>query len=478
MINAVDIELLCGHGEKSFTIWNSTSNDFGVCFEKLAFSCLPHALLAAVSAYNFASHHSTRVTGPIFYSSTLHCRLASTVGAILLCIGAILTAFLCVTFDVGLVDAVDYGFRLVAWSTHSGFIWRLHRYRHINLRGSNSTFYSFILTAITSAVLLQSAIRCQIRELRRLPTLSESFLYGFCLLYVLYLLTLIPHRHPPLVSSFLHAQEEVNHFINTTNYVSSESDQPLGNAADRASWLSKIVFSWVGPMMTRGSKGRLSSVDDVFILPAYLCTDIIDDQFHHFMHSSNTYSDSNHELDPASLTSDGTAHNESVDMRRATSPTESSSLLVALRRTLGAEYLFAGVLKLLSDSMSFAGPILLNFLLTFMTDPSQPMWHGYAYTGALFVTTLLGALFSTHFGYRVSVVGLKVRAAVISAVYRKTLVISSGDFNSSSSSDDSMFSGSGEVVNLMSTDVDRVVNFCPSFHQLWSLPLQVHLHAV
>jgi len=30
-----------------------------------------------------------------------------------------------------------------------------------------------------------------------------------------------------------------------------------------------------------------------------------------------------------------------------------------------------------------------------------------------------------------------------------------------------------EVVNLMSTDVDRVVNFCPSFHEFWSLPLQI-----
>ena len=33
----------------------------------------------------------------------------------------------------------------------------------------------------------------------------------------------------------------------------------------------------------------------------------------------------------------------------------------------------------------------------------------------------------------------------------------------------------GEVINLMSTDADRVVGFCPSFHQFWSLPIQVCL---
>jgi ATP-binding cassette subfamily C (CFTR/MRP) protein 10 len=32
---------------------------------------------------------------------------------------------------------------------------------------------------------------------------------------------------------------------------------------------------------------------------------------------------------------------------------------------------------------------------------------------------------------------------------------------------------SGEIVNAMSTDVDRIVNFCNSFHACWSLPLQI-----
>lgn len=31
----------------------------------------------------------------------------------------------------------------------------------------------------------------------------------------------------------------------------------------------------------------------------------------------------------------------------------------------------------------------------------------------------------------------------------------------------------GEIVNFMSTDADRIVNSCPSFHALWSIPFQV-----
>jgi hypothetical protein len=32
---------------------------------------------------------------------------------------------------------------------------------------------------------------------------------------------------------------------------------------------------------------------------------------------------------------------------------------------------------------------------------------------------------------------------------------------------------SGELTNLLSTDADRVANFCPSFHAVWALPVQM-----
>ena len=35
------------------------------------------------------------------------------------------------------------------------------------------------------------------------------------------------------------------------------------------------------------------------------------------------------------------------------------------------------------------------------------------------------------------------------------------------------FFNTHQVVNFMSTDTDRVVNFAPSFHQFWSLPFQI-----
>ena len=39
--------------------------------------------------------------------------------------------------------------------------------------------------------------------------------------------------------------------------------------------------------------------------------------------------------------------------------------------------------------------------------------------------------------------------------------------------DNSCVCACAQVVNFMSTDTDRIVNFCPSFHQFWSLPFQI-----
>ena len=61
-------------------------------------------------------------------------------------------------------------------------------------------------------------------------------------------------------------------------------------------------------------------------------------------------------------------------------------------------------------------------------------------------------------------IGLKIRTSIITTIYRKTMRVSSVDLSHFST---------GQVVNFMSTDTDRIVNFCPSFHQFWSLPFQI-----
>lgn len=57
-----------------------------------------------------------------------------------------------------------------------------------------------------------------------------------------------------------------------------------------------------------------------------------------------------------------------------------------------------------------------------------------------------------------------MRSALITTIYKKILTVGGTTLNSTLSV--------GEIVNFMSTDMDRIVNSCPSFHALWSIPFQ------
>lgn len=73
------------------------------------------------------------------------------------------------------------------------------------------------------------------------------------------------------------------------------------------------------------------------------------------------------------------------------------------------------------------------------------------------------AFCSTHFNWRMSLIGMKMRSGVVSAIYRKALEARG------------LQDARPEILNLMSTDTDRIVNSCISFHSFWSIPLQVEI---
>lgn len=60
-------------------------------------------------------------------------------------------------------------------------------------------------------------------------------------------------------------------------------------------------------------------------------------------------------------------------------------------------------------------------------------------------------------------IGMKMRIGVVSAIYRKALEARG------------LKDSRPEILNLMSTDTDRIVNSCISFHSFWSIPFQVKI---
>lgn len=241
-------------------------------------------------------------------------------------------------------------------------------------------------------------------------------------------------------------------------------------AEDGCSWLSRLLYLWLNPQLNQGQRGELERTCDVFQLPSRLRTKAITYRFGQCWaqcqaqkalkapQSSQRNATSRNQQESLC----GEIQNEVSEERNH----HEVKLLWVLHKAFGSRYYFLGVLKLLASLLAFAGPLLLSALVGFMETEGAPLSKGVWCAMGLFLSTFLAAFLRNIFVFEVSKVALEARAAVVSTIYTKALQVSGSAlarFNM------------GEVVNFMSTDTDRLVNFFRSFHEVWSLPFQFAL---
>ena len=76
----------------------------------------------------------------------------------------------------------------------------------------------------------------------------------------------------------------------------------------------------------------------------------------------------------------------------------------------------------------------------------------------MFASMLTFSLLNNQHEFRVNMLAMKVRSALTMAIYEKTLVLSSTGRN---------VYATGEIVNLMSSDCERIFDFCTTINQTW-----------
>uniref|UniRef100_A0A7N8YNN6 ATP-binding cassette, sub-family C (CFTR/MRP), member 10 n=1 Tax=Mastacembelus armatus TaxID=205130 RepID=A0A7N8YNN6_9TELE len=246
---------------------------------------------------------------------------------------------------------------------------------------------------------------------------------------------------------------------------STELDTGEMVAEDGSGCVSRLFYLWLTPLLRRGQRGELDRPVDVYHLPQKLRTSVVCRYFHQCWKACRR---------PA-VVSDGQDQWPRPISRNVLTGTWNShyqeplelegdvGLLRVLHKAFGSRYYLLGVLKVVVNMLSFAGPLLLSSLVNFMEEQGAPVSTGVWCTLGLFAATLLSSVLRNIFVFEVSKVALSARAALVSAIYSKALQVSSSSLAGFTL---------GEVVNLMSTDTDRVVNFFNSFHELWSLPFQ------
>eukprot|EP00066_Takifugu_rubripes_P022062 XP_011611328.1 PREDICTED: multidrug resistance-associated protein 1-like isoform X2 [Takifugu rubripes] len=107
-----------------------------------------------------------------------------------------------------------------------------------------------------------------------------------------------------------------------------------------------------------------------------------------------------------------------------------------------------------------------NLLLGFMRDEDAPLWKGYFYATLMFLLSCLQSLFNHQYMYTCFTVGMRVKTAVMGLVYRKSLVINSAARRTCTV---------GEIVNLVSADTQKLMDFVVYFNTVWLAPIEIAL---
>ncbi|XP_044166542.1 ATP-binding cassette sub-family C member 3-like [Acropora millepora] len=143
-----------------------------------------------------------------------------------------------------------------------------------------------------------------------------------------------------------------------------------------------------------------------------------------------------------------------------------ASLLRAIVYLFGRQFLLGMVLKVINDIIQFAQPQLLNLLISYTRDRSNPddKWKGYVYAIAMFLVAMTISLVIHQYFQIVFVLGMKIRTAIIGMVYAKALALNNRSRNESTA---------GEMVNLMAVDAQRLMDLTTYINVLWSSPLTI-----
>ncbi|XP_025772449.1 multidrug resistance-associated protein 6 [Puma concolor] len=140
---------------------------------------------------------------------------------------------------------------------------------------------------------------------------------------------------------------------------------------------------------------------------------------------------------------------------------QSGSLLRAIWQMFRSTFLLGTLSLVISDVFRFAVPKLLSLFLEFIGNPTTPAWKGYLLAVLMFLSAFLQSVWEQQYMYRLKVMQMRLRTAITGLVYRKVLVLSSASRKASTV---------GDVVNLVSVDVQRLTESVIYLNGLW-LPI-------
>uniref|UniRef100_A0A8C7J2R3 ATP-binding cassette, sub-family C (CFTR/MRP), member 6a n=1 Tax=Oncorhynchus kisutch TaxID=8019 RepID=A0A8C7J2R3_ONCKI len=238
-----------------------------------------------------------------------------------------------------------------------------------------------------------------------------------------------------------------------------------------ASFLSKMLFWWFTGLVVKGYRTPLEA-GDLWNLREEDTSDKIlsdlEEEWTTECMSSLSACLTRQEKTMVAAVALGTRLPDQAQILRKLQKEQSSGfcLLRTLARNLGPYFLTGTMCIIFHDFFMFAIPQVLSLLLGFMNEEDAPLWKGYFYATLMFLLSCLQSLFNHQYMYTCFTVGMRVKTAVMGLVYRKSLVINSASRRTCTV---------GEIVNLVSADTQKLMDFVVYFNAVWLAPIEIAL---
>eukprot|EP00257_Ricinus_communis_P020115 XP_015579276.1 ABC transporter C family member 5 [Ricinus communis] len=151
---------------------------------------------------------------------------------------------------------------------------------------------------------------------------------------------------------------------------------------------------------------------------------------------------------------------------KAESPLKQPSLAWAILKSFWKEAACNAIFALINTLVSYVGPYMISYFVEYLGGKETFSHEGYILAGIFFSAKLVETLTTRQWYLGVDILGMHVRSALTAMVYRKGLKLSSLAKQSHTS---------GEIVNYMAVDVQRIGDYSWYLHDIWMLPLQIIL---
>ncbi|XP_048102186.1 multidrug resistance-associated protein 1-like [Alosa alosa] len=233
-----------------------------------------------------------------------------------------------------------------------------------------------------------------------------------------------------------------------------------------ASFLSRILFWWYSGLMVKGYRSPLKA-EDLWPLREKDTSDkIIADLEDEWAKQCAKLQQQEKSLNAAQAV--GYKLTEQTQLLRKLRKEQSSGfcLLRMLARNVGPCFLAGTLCLVIHDAFMFSIPQVLSLLLGFVRDEDAPLWKGYLFAFLMFLLSCMQSLFNHQYMYTCFTVGMRVKTAVMGLIYRKCLVINSAARRSCTV---------GEIVNLVSADTQKLMDFVVYFNAVWVAPIEIAL---